>query len=121
MINGLLEEMVILPAKQTNKKLTEKSEIEIISNLIKNENENANKDNNENENENLVDYNDSENAVMGTMIIGKTGDKIENDTTPLCSLPSTLSLPLEGKKVVFTGKLESMTRGQAEEMCLTLG
>lgn len=119
MINGLLEEMVILPAKQTKKKITEKSEIENISNLVKSGNENENK----NKSENLVDYNDSENTVMGKMIIGVKGDKIGNDTTQPSSLPSSLSLslPLEGKKVVFTGKLESMTRGQAEEMCLTLG
>ena len=111
MINGLLEEMVILPAKQTKKKITEKLEIENISNLVKNENDYKN----------LVDNNDSDNTVMGKMIIGEIGGKIETDT--ILSLPSSfsLSLPLEGKKVVFTGKLESMTRGQAEEMCLTLG
>jgi NAD-dependent DNA ligase len=118
--------MVILPAKQTKKKLTEKLETENVSNLVKSENENENKNNSENENESLVDYNDSENIVMGKMVIGGIGDKINKDTAPPSSpppLPSShsLSLPLEGKKVVFTGKLESMTRGQAEEICLTLG
>ena len=111
MIIGLLKEMVILPAKQTKEKLTEKVENENTPILTKNENENENKIGNED----FVRNSNDKNLFLDEK---KMKDEVDEMALPL-SIP--LSLPLEGKNVVFTGKLERMTRSQAEEVCVTLG
>ena len=98
MINGLLEEMVILPSKKTKKKLIEKLEDEKLS--IDKENENKNKI--------LLGMNFDDKYIDSEEMM--TEDKIE-----------AVALPLDGKKLVFTGKLERMTRGKAEELCIILG
>ena len=104
MIHGLLEEMVILPSKKTKKKSIEKFEEEIPPKNNQNENENENK----NENETLIGMDFNGKIIDSEELISE--DKIDE-----------AALPLDGKKVVFTGKLERMTRGKAEEWCIILG
>ena len=98
MINGLLEEMVILPAKKTKKKLTEKLRDEKLSRDKENENKN----------EILTGMNFDDKIIDPKEMMKE--DKIDE-----------VALPLDGKKVVFTGKLERMTREKAEELCIILG
>lgn len=100
MIHGLLKEMVILPSKKTKKKSIEKLDDEKLSRNKENENER--------ENEILIGINLDDKIIGSEELI--TEDKVD-----------VIALPLDGKKLVFTGKLERMTRGKAEELCIILG
>ena len=110
MVNGLLQEMVILPAKKTNKKIKINDSVPQILHT-----EYSKENSRENNTEKEI------NIQSDKKIENETKNERENEVENEVEKEVENFVPMNGWKVVFTGKLVEMSRAQAEEMCLTLG